>query len=404
MRFDIRLPSLLLTLAICGSASAQEIDTRAEALRRQREEKARATTPYEPSGLETGMKFGEDRAIMLIGREGFYPKIGSLTTGSGFALGAGFRDRSVFRYHGILDTWTARTFQDYWAIETRATFPDLANGRVLAEAWASFRDYPQEDFFGIGPEAQRSDHVTFALETTTFAARGSVRAVGPLRLGGAFEYIQPTVGQGTNSDVPSIEERFSEATAPGLLRQPDFLHTLVFLEVDSRQPRNARRGGLYRVEFGRYADRDLDAYSFERVAVDLRQYVSFLAERRVLAARVSTWTSEEDPGHAVPFYLMPYLGGNDTMRGFREYRFRGPHAVLLQGEYRYEIWSGFEGAFFYDAGKVAARRADLNFRNLEGDYGFGFRFNTDNGVVMRVDAGFGSSDGKHLYITFGGVF
>ncbi len=174
--------------------------------------------------------------------------------------------------------------------------------------------------------------------------------------------------------------------------------------MDYRQPLNARRGGWYRIEFSRYDDRDLDAYSFNRVDVDLRQYVPFLAERRVIAGRAYVSTSDADAGQAMPFYLMPYLGGHDTLRGFREYRFRGPHALLLQGEYRYEIWSGLEGALFYDAGKVALQRSDLDLKNLETDYGFGFRFNTDNGVVVRVDAGFGSSDGKHLYITFGGVF
>ena len=106
----------------------------------------------------------------------------------------------------------------------------------------------------------------------------------------------------------------------------------------------------------------------------------------------------------MPFFFMPTLGGNDTLRGFREYRFRGPHAILAQAEYRWEIWSGLDGALFYDAGKVADRRADLNFKDLEPDYGFGFRFNTDNGVMFRVDAAFGSKDGKHLYIVFGGVF
>ena len=39
---------------------------------------------------------------------------------------------------------------------------------------------------------------------------------------------------------------------------------------------------------------------------------------------------------------MPTLGGNDTLRGFREYRFRGPHAILGQAEYRWEIWSGLD--------------------------------------------------------------
>ncbi len=34
----------------------------------------------------------------------------------------------------------------------------------------------------------------------------------------------------------------------------------------------------------------------------------------------------------------------------------------------------------------------------------GFRFNTDNGTILRIDAGFGSGEGKHLYIVFGDVF
>ena len=59
---------------------------------------------------------------------------------------------------------------------------------------------------------------------------------------------------------------------------------------------------------------------------------------------------------------------------------------------------------FYDAGKVTDRRGDLNLEDLNRAYGFGFRFNTDQGVIMRVDAGFGSRDGKHLYIVFGDVF
>ena len=46
-------------------------------------------------------------------------------------------------------------------------------------------------------------------------------------------------------------------------------------------------------------------------------------------------------------------------------------------------------------------REALSFKNLEHDYGFGFRFDTNNGVVLRIDAGFGSRDGKHLFIVFG---
>ena len=142
--------------------------------------------------------------------------------------------------------------------------------------------------------------------------------------------------------------------------------------MDYRQPLNARKGGWYRIEFSRYEDRDFDAYSFNRLDVDLRQFVPFLAERRVIAGRAYVSTSDTKAGQVMPFYLMPYLGGNDTLRGFREYRFRGPHALLLQAEYRYEIWSGLDGALFYDAGKVALQRSDLDLKNLE------------NGLWVRV--------------------
>jgi outer membrane protein assembly factor BamA len=152
-----------------------------------------------------------------------------------------------------------------------------------------------------------------------------------------------------------------------------------------------------------FADRS-DAFTFRRVDVDLRQYASILAERRVFAVRLFASTSDPIAGASVPFYAMPTLGGHDSLRGFRDYRFRGPHAILTQAEYRWEIWSGLDAALFYDAGKVAARRADLDFSDLERAYGFGFRFNTDNGTILRVDVGFGSRDGQHLYVVFGDVF
>jgi len=70
------------------------------------------------------------------------------------------------------------------------------------------------------------------------------------------------------------------------------------------------------------------AYDFTRVEADVRQYVSAFAERRVLALRLFASTSTAEPGNDIPFYLMPSLGGHDSLRGFRDYRFRGPHALL----------------------------------------------------------------------------
>ena len=42
-------------------------------------------------------------------------------------------------------------------------------------------------------------------------------------------------------------------------------------------------------------------------------------------------------------------------------------------------------AFFYDAGKVAARTADLDLDGLKSDYGFGFRFHGPFATPLRIE-------------------
>jgi hypothetical protein len=357
--------------------------TRAEALRQEREKKQQALSPNEPDQLQRGLDFVEDRALHILTREGFYPKIGSLTTGSGLAIGVGYRDRNVFARRGIAELWGAASFKKYWALQARAAFPDLAGGRLMAEAVANLREYPQEAFFGLGPDARREDFTEFSLRTREIAGIGGIRLAPALRAGGSVAMFSPKVAAGS----------------------VDYFRTGAFIEVDYREPLNARRGGWYRLDFSQFDDRDDGTWSFRRADLDLRQFIGFLADRRVIALRAFVSTSEPaDGSRGVPFYLMPTLGGNDTLRGFRNYRFRGPHALLLQAEYRWELWSGLDAALFYDAGKVALRRSDLDLKRLEKDYGFGFRFNTAEGVILRVDAAFGSRDGKHLHIVFGGIF
>ena len=397
------LSLLLLTSFAClGVAHAQE--SRADSLRQAREQKQETLQPYDENALETALRAVERGGVPLITRDGIYLKFGSLTTGSGFAYGTGYRTSRLFRREGKLDVWAGTSAKGYWAAEARALFPHLADGLFLAEGYARRHEYPEEDYFGLGPVSLRRNQTDYSVIANTFGGRAGVRPARIVAVGGGLEYLEPRIGNGKDDALPSIGETFDDRTAPGLSQQPNFLRSSAFLDIDWRRPLNARNGGWYRVEFSHYADRDLGAYTFNRLDIDLRQFVSVLSERRVFFGRVFASTSDQATGQQMPFYLMPTLGGNDSLRGFRDYRFRGPHALLLQGEYRFEIWSGLDGALFYDAGKVAMRRANLNLSNLETDYGLGFRFNTDNGTILRVDAAFGSRDGNHLWIVFGGRF
>lgn len=397
-----------MALALCISAASafaqNPPETRAEADRQRREEKKETTEAYRPNVVERAIDYAEDKAIFLIDREGFYPKLGSLSVASGFAYGAGFRDRDLFGRRGSFDLWAAASIQRYWALHAGFSLPALAHNKLLVEGWADTRDNAADDFFGIGPDSRRDNHTKFSLRTSDIGARVGVRPASVLLVGGQLDFTPTRARRSRNTELPSIGEVFDPAQAPGLGADADFLQSTAFVEVDYRQPKNARQGGFYRVELTHVDDRTADRFTFNRATADLRQYFGFLAGRRVIATRLFATTSEAADGREVPFYLMPALGGNDNLRGFRNYRFRGPHALLLSAEYRWEIWSGLDGALFYDAGKVATRRSDLDVSDLERAYGFGFRFNTDNGVVFRVDAAFGSRDGKHLYIVFGGIF
>ena len=398
------LTTVCLLVTLPQLAVAQAPATRAEAQKQAREEKQKQLKPNEEPGLQKLLNQIENPPRFLNDRDGFYPKIGSLTTGSGFAAGLGYRNRQIFARRGALDVFGAGSFRSYWAAEGRITFPELANRRLMIEGVGSIREYPGESFFGLGPDSNRDDRTSFLLRTESVSGRAGVRLWPKFMVGTEVGYMQPRTGSGNRSGVPDIEEIFTPAEVPGMNLDTSY-HTLTgFAVLDYREPRNARKGGWYRLEVSRYKDSG-DQYSFRQTEIDLRQFIAFFSERRVIALRGAFSTSDAIDGTlGQPFFLMPTLGGNTTLRGFRDYRFRGPHALLMQAEYRYELWSGLDAALFYDAGQVALDRSDFRMKNMERDYGIGFRFNTDNGVILRVDAAFGSPDGKHLHIVFGGVF
>ena len=93
---------------LCGvdeGWSQDEPDSRAELLKRQRE--AQVVTPYQPNGLERAMDAAENRLMPLLVRDGLHWKLGSLTTGSGFAYGGGYRNRRLFDGQGAATVWAA---------------------------------------------------------------------------------------------------------------------------------------------------------------------------------------------------------------------------------------------------------------------------------------------------------
>lgn len=401
---------ILLGAWLCGAAvvplGAQDVDTRAGELRRLREEKAQSLSPPQPSGFERWLLRLEDgRAFerILNPAEGVYPKLGNITPGSGLAGGPGFRRPNFFGGHADVSAFATVSTMRYWMVEGRLRLPRLAHGRLALDVYGQRTDYPREQFYGLGTASRREDETRYGLGNTAVGGAALVRAAPWLSFGGGAELSQPRL-RGTNESTPSIEDRFAPPDLPGWGRDLRFLRYHATAEANYRNPRgNPRRGGRYAVALQRYVDRDTGRYSFDRVELDLQQYVPLLRDRRVLAFR-AFGSLVPDEQAVVPIYFQRTLGGPDDLRGFRRFRFRDENQLLLQAEYRWEIFTAVDGAVFYDAGTVAPRPADLSLGKMDSDYGIGFRFGTQNGVFMRVEGAFGSREGKHLVIRYGHVF
>jgi outer membrane protein assembly factor BamA len=100
---------------------------------------------------------------------------------------------------------------------------------------------------------------------------------------------------------------------------------------------------------------------------------------------------------------METIGGGSTLRGFDEFRFRDPRNMLINAEYRWEVWTYMDFSLFYDAGKVFSEFDQLNFDDLESAYGFGVRMHAPDGFLLRMDVA-SSSEGFRFHIGSGPSF
>jgi outer membrane protein assembly factor BamA len=226
---------------------------------------------------------------------------------------------------------------------------------------------------------------------------------GRLRLGALGTYQMINVGPGRNYEYASADSLYSEAVAPGMQHQSNFLQGGGFVQLDLRdKPLFPHQGEYYSAQFTAN-NAESGAYSFNRLDLEAQQYIPFFNDRRTIALRGRVQAADPLSGNRVPFYLQPTLGGDDDLRGFRPFRFYDNAAVVINAEYRWQIFYGMEMALFADAGRVFDRWEQVNVRHLERDFGLGWRFNMSDAIFMRIDAGF-SREGFAVWLKFGNVF
>jgi outer membrane protein assembly factor BamA len=327
-----------------------------------------------------------------------------MTTGSGFAVGPGYR-RYFRRDDMFVDLSGALSTKAYKALDARGRWARFWDDRV--ELWSEFRyrDYPEEDFFGLGENSTRANRTSYSIESTDIVGRGMVSLTSWLRVGADLGYFNPDVGHGADNSLPSIEDRFTDAVAPGLADQPEFVHQSIFAEIDTRDRRGTpTRGGFYRASFSTWEDVSLEQYDHHRFDAEASQFFAVNGPAHVVGVRVGLSYVNNETGHRVPFYFLPYIGGSDTVRGVREFRFRDENILFLNAEYRWRVIPYLDVVPFFDAGEVRADWEEIGPGDLETAYGIGFRVNVEDRTFLRIDVGTGSGEGTRVFFKFGPSF
>ncbi len=399
---------MLLLVALClpQPASAQE-DSRAAEIQAARNEKSQHLEPEKSSKTESTFLAFKDKKVLeriSYGIGGLRVKLGGMVQGGGFGIGPEYYRPDLANGNLVFRTAAQASIRGYQRYDMEFGAPHFARNKLFLNLFAVHHDYTGINYYGPGADSNRASRTDFRIIDTSMDGTFGILPFRHMRMGVSGGYLLVTLGPGQDTRFASTDKVFTPQQAIGIDTRPDFVRLGTFAEYDYRDnPGGPRIGGDYLIQFDRFLARPHTGNDFRRLKVDLQQYVPFFNRRRVLAFHAQSVLTYPDDRNVVPFYLQPVLGGSEDLRGFRSFRFYDNNLIVVNGEYRWEVFSGLDMALFADSGKVFHRHADWNFRNMEADFGFGFRFNVRNNVFLRIDTGF-SHEGFQVWFKFNNVF
>jgi hypothetical protein len=379
---------ILATLVVLAAGLARDVaaqdaqpSTREAEIEQAQAEKVKTLRPYVPGKLEGLLNRAED--ILVNGVPRWHPYFESAYYGGGLTLGAGYAHH-VSPYN-MLDVRGTYTILGYKRFEAEFTAPRLFHRRGSLSLVGGWREATQAAFYGLGMNTSLDDRTDFDFQqpyasgTLTFWPTRRL-----LMLRGGLESSQWALHRG-QGDFPSVDRVYTPRTLPGVGTETTYLHSQGTAGFDWRtSPGYSRRGGFYGVTLHDYTDRDKQ-FGFNQIDYEAIQHFPIFREAWVISLRGIARTTYAKTDQQVPFFMLPYVGSGHTLRGFISHRFRDQNGLILNAEWRIMVNRFMDTAFFYDTGKVAARRADLDLDGLKSDYGFGVRFHGPFATPLRIE-------------------
>lgn len=388
-------------LALCllpAGAAAQE--TRAEVIEQAQKAKQQQIRPPTDNFAERLLDRLEDWGLIAGAPRGVYPWFGSVYPGGGFAVGAGVR--APFGDDGAANVFGGYSIGTFSRVQADVALPTFAANRARLTLSGRYVDAPDVRYFGIGNDSLKENQTRFGYTPTSGGARLDILA-GKLTVGGGAQLLSIDTSAGKTS--PSIEQLFTPADTPGLGSNFTYVNSTASAVFDWRKQLGySGQGGRYRIQFDDYREQDNDAFSFQSLEAEVLQLIPILRANWVIALRGLATVTDLDETSRVPFFMLPALGGGSTLRGYPDFRFRDRNRLLLNAELRWTPARFMDMALFYDTGKVASRREDLDFEDLKESYGIGMRFIGLQGYAFRIEVAHSREHKARLIVSAGGAF
>lgn len=299
------------------------------------------------------------------------------------------------------------------------SFAGIDRGRFVALGFGHYLHQTKEDFFGVGMQAEHDDRQDYANDEWLAGGLLGLRPAPSVTVGAVASYLRNDIDPGDDESLPNVDP----SNYASLGGDPAYMIGGLFAEIDRRRAHpdlafarrfapterkllglspHARSGYYLGVQAHRFQNRFEGPFSFTRLKVEAQEFVPFRNQMHVLAFRQVASLSHPDEDGMVPFYLMDAIGGQNTIRGYSDGRFRDNHLWLATAEYRYEIWHFLDLALFVDGGQVFDAFEDLSLQEAAFGYGAGLRFKTPRWLFTRFDVARGA-EGVRAYFSFGSI-
>jgi hypothetical protein len=291
-------------------------------------------------------------------------------------------------------------------------------------------------FYGLGPNSLQTNASVYGILQTIAGANAIVPVLHSLNasLLGEMNGRFVDVRENHHESSPSIEQVFSENTAPGLNSQPAFAQ---FGEGFRLEPAlfNDHMQIDYLAEFQQFVAPSDSHYSFRRFTADLNHTIPLYRNsgsygpksingpdecavalgatkcpaiqrnrEGSVGVRLVITESIASAGSVVPFYFQPTLGGSDIngnpwLPSYTDYRFRAPNAILLRESFEHSVWGPVGLEFSADQGKVALTRGDIAFNHLAHSFAAGITIRAGGLPAIFLAVAWAGPEATHTIAT-----